>query len=119
MDEGGWVRVAACDELKPGGMKKVFVGDEPVVLANVDEDFLAASDICSHEYVELHDGWLEGEEVECPEHGSRFSLRSGAVINLPATKPIPAYEVKIEGGAVYLRRPSAPGRNTEKEGDRG
>ena len=104
---GDWVRVAGTGDLKPGQITRVEVDDEPVCLANVEGEFLAIHDVCSHEYVELHEGWLEGEEVECPQHGSRFSMRTGAVRGLPATRPVPAYETKVEGGDVYVRGPAA------------
>ena len=101
----GWVKVATVGDVKPGEIARVEVGGEPVCLGNVGGEMLAICDICSHEYVELHEGWLEGDEVECPQHGSRFSMRTGAVRGLPATRPVPAYEVKVEGEDVYLRGP--------------
>ena len=99
-----WTRVASTSDLKPGRMIQVTVDDEPVCLARTAvAEFLATSDICSHEYVLLHDGFLEGDEVECPEHGSMFSMRTGEVLNLPATQPIGAYDVKVEGEDIYLK----------------
>jgi 3-phenylpropionate/trans-cinnamate dioxygenase ferredoxin component len=100
-----WVRVAAVDDIKPGDVIQVEVDDEPVVVANTGSEFLATTDICSHEYVLLHDGWLEGETIECPQHGSKFDMRSGEVLNPPATQPIEVYEVKVEGQDVYVRGP--------------
>ena len=100
-----WVRVATAADLKEGHITSVEVDGEPVCLGNVGGEYLAIHDVCSHEYVELHEGWLEGDEVECPQHGSRFSMRTGAVRGLPATRPVPAYEVKVEGGEVYVRGP--------------
>ncbi|MGH2718981.1 MAG: Rieske 2Fe-2S domain-containing protein [Actinomycetota bacterium] len=50
---------------------------------------------------------MEGDEVECPQHGSKFSLRDGCPRGLPATKPVAAYEVKVEGGDIYIRGPVA------------
>lgn len=99
------MRVASVDDVKPGAVVEVEVDDEPVALANTGGEFLATSDICSHEYVLLHDGWLEGEEIECPQHGSKFDMRTGKVLNPPATQPIPVYEVKVEGQDVYVRGP--------------
>ena len=100
-----WVRVAATSDVKPGDVIQVEVDEEPLCLANTGEEFLATSDICSHEYVELSGGWLEGDEVECPQHGSMFNMRTGEVRNPPATQPIPAYEVKVEGEDVYVKGP--------------
>lgn len=100
-----WVRVAAVDDIKPGDVIQVEVDEEPVVVANTGSEFLATTDICSHEYVLLHDGWLEGETIECPQHGSKFDMRTGEVLNPPATQPIPVYEVKVDGQDVYVRGP--------------
>ena len=100
-----WVRVAAVDDVKPGDVIQVEVDDEPVVVANTGSEFLATTDICSHEYVLLHDGWLEGETIECPQHGSKFDMRTGEVLNPPATQPIAVYEVKVDGTDVYVRGP--------------
>jgi 3-phenylpropionate/trans-cinnamate dioxygenase ferredoxin component len=102
-EETGWARVASADDVAPGELMRVKVGDEPVLLANVGGELLAASDICTHEYVLLHDGWLDEELIECPEHGSQFDLRTGKACGLPATKPLPLYEVRVEGDDVYLR----------------
>ena len=100
-----WVRVGAVDDIKPGDVIQVEVDDEPVVVANTGSEFLATTDICSHEYVLLHDGWLEGETIECPQHGSKFDMRTGEVLNPPATQPILVYEVKVDGTDVYVRGP--------------
>ncbi|MGH2705068.1 MAG: non-heme iron oxygenase ferredoxin subunit [Actinomycetota bacterium] len=113
MAENGWVRVASADDLKPGHIAQVFVDEEPVALACVDGEFLATHDICSHEYAEMHDGWIEGDEIECPLHGSRFSMRTGQVRNLPATQPIDVYEVKVDGGDVYVRAPHSRGSSPD------
>lgn len=99
-----WTRAASLVDLKKGKVIAVEVGDEPVALALTENgEYLATSDICSHEYVLLHDGFLEGDEIECPEHGSMFSMRTGEVRNLPATQPISVYDTKVEGNDIYLR----------------
>lgn len=100
-----WVRVSRVDAVKAGTVVQVEVEGEPVCLANTGEEFLATSDICSHDYVELHDGWLEDDEIECPQHGSRFNMRTGKVLNPPATQSIAPYETKVEGQNVYVRGP--------------
>jgi 3-phenylpropionate/trans-cinnamate dioxygenase ferredoxin subunit len=51
----------------------------------------------------LSEGELFGTEVECPRHGSAFDVTTGAVLSLPATKPVPVYDVKVEDGFVFLR----------------
>lgn len=102
MSDPGWVRVASVSDVKPGQVIQVEVGEELVALANVDGDLLAVSDVCSHEYVLLHDGWVDGDQIECPQHGSMFNLRTGGVENLPATQPIPTFRVRVEGEDVFI-----------------
>ena len=104
----GWTRVASAGDLAPGELRGVQVDGEPVVLANVEGDLLAASAVCTHEYVLMHEGWLDGELLECPEHGSQFDLRTGRACGLPATKPLPLYEVRVEGDDVYVRPKGDP-----------
>lgn len=100
-----WARVASVGEVEPGELKGVEFDGQEVLLANVDGEICATSDVCSHEFVLLHDGWLDEGEVECPQHGSKFDMRTGAVRNLPATEPIPTFEVKVEGDDVLVRGP--------------
>ena len=49
-----------------------------------------------------YEGDVEDCTVECWLHGSRFDLRTGDAINLPATEPVPVYAVKVEGDAVFV-----------------
>jgi 3-phenylpropionate/trans-cinnamate dioxygenase ferredoxin component len=65
-------------------------------------EVFAVSDICSHADVNLSDGDVDNGTVECWLHGSRFDLRTGQPIGLPANRPVPVYPVKIDGDDVYI-----------------
>ena len=67
-----------------------------------DGDFYAVSDVCTHGAVSLSDGEVEGCTVECWLHGSRFDLRTGVPLSLPAVQPIAVYPVTVEGDAVLV-----------------
>ena len=97
-------RVAGVDDLKPGELKRVEIGGVALCLARLEDGgaYCALADVCSHEEVELSDGWLDGDEVECPMHGSRFNVRTGAPRGLPANKPVQAYEVEVSGADVLV-----------------
>ncbi len=97
-------RVAKMGEIPDGGMMQVVAHGEPVGLYRVGEDVYAISDYCTHEETFLTDGEFEAEdlEVECHLHGSRFNVATGEVRILPATKPVPTYQVKIEDDAVLV-----------------
>ena len=96
--------VAKLNEIPDGGMKQVTVGGALIGLYRRGKDVYAMGDVCTHEEAYLTDGDFEADEleVECPLHGSRFNVETGAVRILPATRPEPAYEVKIEGDLVSV-----------------
>ena len=96
--------VARLDDLSDGEMKQFSVAGELVGVYRVGDDVYALGDICSHQEAYLTEGEFEPEEleVECPLHGSRFHVATGAVRILPATKPVPSYAVKVEGGEILV-----------------
>ena len=102
MAEAGFVKVAQLDELSPGEMMVVEMGDDRILLANVEGNVHAIDDICSHAYASLSEGDLNGQEVECPLHGAAFDLVSGQPITPPATEGIKVYELRIEGQDILL-----------------
>ena len=97
-----WVRVASVEDLVSA--MSVSVDGVPVALFRTDEGIFALDDICSHEYSKLSEGDVWAGEVYCQKHGSRFNLRSGAVTGLPATKPVRAWDVKVENGEIWITR---------------
>ncbi len=97
-----FVKVAQTDELSPGEMKLIEVGDERILLTNLDGQYHAVSEVCTHAYYALSEGFLEGEEVECALHGSLFNVKSGEVVNPPADQPLTVYPVKIDGTDILI-----------------
>src|SRR5690242_11545258 len=76
----------------------------PIAIFHTEEgEFFAIDDTCTHQDASLADGWLEGCEVECPLHASRFDLRTGAVDAPPAKRPIRTHQVVIEDGMIYVQ----------------
>jgi 3-phenylpropionate/trans-cinnamate dioxygenase ferredoxin subunit len=79
---------------------------ERVCLVRVGEQVFAFEDRCSHAEFPLTAGEMVGEyTIECALHGARFDIRDGSVVDLPATDPLTCYEVKVENGSVWLRKP--------------
>ena len=99
----GFIRVADTKDIPLSQMKEVQVDGESVCIANVDGKYYAISNICTHEGGPLADGTLNGYEVECPWHNSKFDVRTGEVISPPANEPEPIYEVKIEGNDILIK----------------
>lgn len=97
-----YVTVAKTTDLQPGEMKAVKVSRRIVGLANVDGEFLAFDDTCTHEEASLTEGELFDDIVECPLHGACFNIRTGAVESFPATRPLPVFDVRVVGDEVQI-----------------
>lgn len=97
-----YVKVARADEIPPGEKKIVEVDGLLVVLVNLDGEFYAIEDVCTHDGGPLGEGELEGHVLICPRHGARFDVRTGDALTLPAFEPAPTYEVRLENGDVLV-----------------
>jgi 3-phenylpropionate/trans-cinnamate dioxygenase ferredoxin component len=99
----GFVRVCALDDLpKVGAVQADINGKLVAIVRDSAGEIHAIDDTCSHANVSLSEGDVEDTAIECWLHGSRFDLRSGKPIGLPATTPIAVYPVKIDGGDVFV-----------------
>ena len=105
MTETTRIRVCAADDIAPGEAKRFDVDGHRVCVVRIGDDFYAIGDQCSHEDYSLAEGEVFADEcaIECWKHGSTFDLRTGEPQSLPATKPVPAYDVLVEGGEVFVR----------------
>jgi nitrite reductase/ring-hydroxylating ferredoxin subunit len=96
-------RVAAVDEVPVESVKAVLANRKEICLAHAEDgNFYAIDDVCTHENFLLSGGELFGLQVECPQHGSRFNLKTGAVTGLPAVIPTKVYPVTVEGQEVFV-----------------
>jgi 3-phenylpropionate/trans-cinnamate dioxygenase ferredoxin subunit len=96
------IEIGAVDTLPRDRGVRVTVGDDRIAMFRVGDDVYAIGDRCSHAEASLAEGFVSDHEVECPRHGSEFDLETGEPLSLPATKPVPTYEVAVEDGVVYL-----------------
>jgi 3-phenylpropionate/trans-cinnamate dioxygenase ferredoxin component len=102
-------RVVLCrpDEIASGVARRFEVAGTAVALVRIGEDFYVIGDTCSHENYSLSEGevWVEDCELECPRHGSTFDLRTGEPCSLPATSPVPVFEVEVSDDEVAVVLP--------------
>jgi 3-phenylpropionate/trans-cinnamate dioxygenase ferredoxin component len=96
------VEIGAVDTLPRDRGIRVTLGDDRIAMFRIGDEVFAVGDRCSHAEASLAEGEVFDYEVECPRHGSAFDLRTGKPLALPATKPVPTYEVTIEDGVVFL-----------------
>ena len=97
-----FVTVARVEDVPPGRVKQVFVGDAAIALCNVRGEVFAVSDVCTHDDYYLSYGRLDGDELECPMHATVFNVRTGEVEIPPAEKPLPTYPCRVVAGEIQV-----------------
>jgi 3-phenylpropionate/trans-cinnamate dioxygenase ferredoxin subunit len=98
----GFVKVCGLSTLADNTAVHVEVGNIPICVARTQGEVMAVLDECSHAEVSLSDGDVEAGTVECWLHGSRFDLRTGKPIGLPATVAVPVFPVRVDGDDIYV-----------------
>ena len=115
-NEYDFVKVAETKDIQTSQMKEVQIDGQDICIANVDGKYYAIGNVCTHEGGPLADGRLEGYEVECPWHQSKFDVRTGEVTSPPASESEPTYEIKIDGNSILVKkRPSAGGKEQSQQ----
>ena len=97
-----WSDVASVDELTPGSCRVADVDGTAVAVFNLGGEYFAIKDVCPHDGGELANGRVDGEEITCPRHGARFSIRTGAVLGPPAFDDLRIYPVRVAQGKVQV-----------------
>ena len=105
-DEQTLVRLCRTDEIPLNEGRRFEVNGTPVAVFHLALGFFAIGDTCSHEESSLSEGFVEDDNVECAKHGAVFDIATGKNLSLPATRPVPAYRVVVEGEDVYLEAPN-------------
>ena len=90
-----WIRACSADDLEDGDALQLPT-TPAIAVFNVEGEFLAVDDRCSHDESSLADGYVEGDVVECAWHFAKFCLRSGSVLAPPAVQPVRTYDVKVD-----------------------
>ena len=101
------VRICSTGDVKPGTATRFDVAGHRLCVVNIAGDWYVIGDECSHADYSLAEGdvWEDEREIECPKHGSTFSLQTGEPLTLPATQPVPVYTVRVEGDDVIVTVP--------------
>src|SRR3989344_399967 len=97
-----WVKVAKTADIPDGGIRPFSANGKKIAVAHIGSEFFAIDDVCTHAQCSLGGGTLIDFEVECPCHGSRFDVTTGAGRVFPATVPIEKYNLKVEGEDIFV-----------------
>jgi len=98
-----WIPVATTAEFPPGTHRVVDVDGAQIAVFNVDGQYYAIEDVCTHDGGILTGGPVEKDEVTCPRHGARFCVRTGEALSPPAFEPVATLPVRVEDGIVQVR----------------
>jgi 3-phenylpropionate/trans-cinnamate dioxygenase ferredoxin component len=98
------VELCRLDELPDGGARRFEVDGHAIAVVRIGEDVYAIGDQCSHQDISLSEGEVDPDDrtLECWKHGSTFDLRTGKPETLPATRPVPVYDVAVQDGTVFV-----------------
>ncbi len=98
------IRVGAVADFPVDEATKVDVGGCLVAVVRIGDDFYALDDTCSHADVSLSEGMVEADDLtlECWRHGAQFRLTDGEAVTLPATRPVPVYDIRVDGDDVVV-----------------
>jgi nitrite reductase/ring-hydroxylating ferredoxin subunit/uncharacterized membrane protein len=98
-----WVEVLDETSLHEGTPRRVRAKGYPVLLFKRGEQIAAIAATCPHLGGPLEKGAIDGATVTCPWHGSVFCLKDGSLQHGPATSPVTAFDVRVEGGRIAVR----------------
>lgn len=98
------VKLCDVDSLDDESIAAIEIDGRMVAYARIGDEWFAVDDTCSHATVSLSEGFIEGEDktIECPLHGSLFSLETGEALTLPAIKPVASHAVTVSDGEVFV-----------------
>jgi len=97
-----WVKIAEVGEVAPGQKKQVDLDGLAVAIFNVNGQYYAIEDVCTHDGAPLAHGRFTGTTVACPRHGARFDVCTGKALTMPAVEPVDTYPVRVEGNDILV-----------------
>jgi 3-phenylpropionate/trans-cinnamate dioxygenase ferredoxin subunit len=97
-----WHDVAAASNIPRGGFAILETDELIVAVFNVNGEFYAIEDVCTHDGEELTGGPVEGDHVICPRHGARFCIRTGKALTPPAYEDVETFPVRVVDGRVQV-----------------
>ncbi len=98
-----WVKVARATDLAEGHAAVVTAKGQRIALARVEGQVYAVQDLCTHDGGPLGEGEVIDHSIECPRHGAKFDVKTGAVVTLPAVIPVKTFPVKVAGEEILVQ----------------
>ena len=101
-----WQKACKLEEIEEGKPRGEWLDEKPIAFVKVAGHCYAFSDICTHEFALLSEGWQEGDTIVCPMHQARFRVTDGKCLEGPAEENLKILETKVlEDGFIYVLVP--------------
>ena len=101
-EAASWMDTGVASEISDGTCKPIEIMGRQILVVRLGEEIYALSNICSHQFALMSDGYIDGREIEFPLHQARFDIPSGRPLCPPATKPLRTFPVKVEDGTIFV-----------------
>jgi 3-phenylpropionate/trans-cinnamate dioxygenase ferredoxin component len=99
-----WIDAGAADRIPLEDVAPFeHEGRQYALYRTADDRYFATDGLCTHELVELADGFVMGTIIECPMHNGRFDFTTGEAKGAPACVNLATYPVKVEGGKIFVK----------------
>lgn len=98
-----WINIATTADFPAGTWQVVDLDTVSILVFNINNEFYAIENQCTHDGGSLADGALDGDEIICPRHGARFCVRTGAVTAPPAFEDVPTFPVRVVDNMIQVR----------------
>jgi apoptosis-inducing factor 3 len=105
MANAAWIKVTPTSKLPEGGMLGIEAGDLQIAIYNVEGEFYATDNVCTHALALLTDGFLEDGVIECPLHAGCFNVKTGKGMGAPIVEDLKTYRVRIEADTIEVEIP--------------
>ncbi len=98
-----WFEAGRVGEIAEREWTVLVINDTDVAVFNLEGEYYAIEDVCTHDGGQLTGGTVEGDEIVCPRHGARFCIRTGEALTPPAYEPTAKFPVRVHQGEVQVR----------------
>ncbi|MCJ7626281.1 MAG: non-heme iron oxygenase ferredoxin subunit [Anaerolineaceae bacterium] len=97
-----YYQIAEIHEIPPGERLFLEIDDIALIVFNINGEYFALDDMCTHDYGSLGEAEIEDYRVTCPRHGAKFDIRTGEALSLPAVKRLSTYPIRIVDGIIEI-----------------
>lgn len=98
-----WIDAATTQELLPGDKKVIVHRDQAIVIFNLEGQYYAIENSCSHHALPLSEGKVSGNVITCPFHGAQFCLKTGEALCAPARTDLITFKTRVAGNQVQIQ----------------